>query len=93
MSYVKDYYNVPADIGRRVEYRGKPGIIYEDGGNYVSINFDHAKPGVCSFVHPTDPDLKYLEMGKIRSMTPSQKRYREFVRADTGLSFKEWLGL
>lgn len=91
--YVKTYYGVPADIGRKVEYRGKPGIIYCDGGNYVAVNFDEAKPGECSYVHPTDPDLKYGEMGKLRKMTKSQQRYRDFLRSDCGLSFAEYLGL
>ena len=92
-SYVKQYYNVPADIGRNVEYRGRVGVIYEDGGNYVAINFNDEKPGDVRSVHPTDPDLKYGEMGKIRNLTRSQKRYREYLRSDSGLSFSEWLGI
>ena len=93
MSYVKDYYKVPADIGRKVEYRGRKGIIYEDGGQYVAVNFDDSKPGFCNYVHPTDSDLKYLEMGTIRKLTSGQKRYRDWQKSDSGLSFAEHLGI
>jgi len=93
MSYVKDYYNVPDDIGRKVEYKGKTGIIYMDGGNYVAVNFDNDKPGECSYIHPADPDLKYGEMGQVRKLTPSQKRYQDYVRSDSTLTFAEYLGI
>jgi len=52
--YVKDYYGVPAGIGRRVVCRGKPGVIAEDRGHYIGVNFDDDKPGQISNVHPTD---------------------------------------
>lgn len=91
-AYAKKYYAVQSDVGRRVEWRGNPGIIYRDGGNYVAVNFDSDKPGVCKNVHPTDPDLKYLEMGKPRKMTRSQKNYQEFIRSETSLTFAEWIG-
>jgi hypothetical protein len=90
--YCKSYYGVPSDIGRRVEYDGKLGIIYKDGGNYIAVNFDSEKPGVCANIHPTDPLLKYLEMGTVRKMTRSQKTYQEFLDADCGFSFGEWIG-
>lgn len=76
--YVRDYYNVPACVGRRVNFQGREGTIYEDGGNYISVNFDDQKPGECDNVHPTDEGLQYLGMGKIRKMTAGQKRYSEF---------------
>jgi hypothetical protein len=93
MSYVKDYYGVPADIGRQVTYKGNPGIIYEDGGNYVAVNFESDKPGHCQYVHPTDPGLLYGEMGHVRKLTRSQHKYREWMRSDCGLTFAEYLGI
>ena len=39
--YASDYYDVPADIGRAVIVNGKPGVIAEDRGNYIGVNFDH----------------------------------------------------
>jgi len=76
--YVNDYYGVPAKIGMRVEYNGEFGTIYKDGGNYVAVNFDKDKPGVCLNIHPTDPKLKYTdEIKKPRARTRSQHRYQE----------------
>jgi len=93
MNYVKQYYGVPADIGRCVTYRDKPGIIYEEGGNYVAVNFDSDKPGHCHYIHPTDPGLIYGEMGQIRKMTKSQQRYRLWQQADSCLTFAEYIGI
>lgn len=90
--YVKDYYGVNADIGRRVNVYGKDGIIAEDRGNYIGVNFDSDKPGVVMNCHPTS-EVAYLEMGKIRKMTRSQARYQAFLRSDTDLSFAEYLGI
>ena len=91
--YVRNYYGVPAEIGRRVVVQGKPGIIAADRGNYIGVNFDSDKPGDILNAHPTS-DVQYLEMGKIREMTRSQRRYREYLNADwyEG-SFAEWLGI
>ncbi len=91
--YVREAYGVPAEIGRRVSWNGKPGTIYQDGGCHVAVNFDEDKAGICYQVHPTDPGLEYLEMGKIRKMTRSQSRYQEFIRADWfDGTFGEWIG-
>lgn len=77
--YVKDYYGVPACYGRRVVHRGNPGIIAEDRGHYIGVNFDEDKPGVVFNVHPTDK-VEYLGMGKVRKMTRAQKRYQEYLK-------------
>lgn len=91
--YVREYYEVPACIGRCVEVDGKPGIIAEDRGHHIGVNFDEDKPGVVYPAHPTWK-VSYLGMDKIRKMSASQKRYREFVEADwfEG-TFAEWLGI
>ena len=82
--YCKKAYNVPSDIGRRVEYKGVGGIIHNDGGNYVSVNLDSEKPGKTVTIHPTDDDLKYLEMGKFRKPTKSQARYSRYLSYGDG---------
>jgi hypothetical protein len=89
--YVRENYGVPAVIGRRVVVGGKPGIIAEDRGHYIGVNFDDDKPGVVCNAHPTS-EVEYGEMGKIRPMTRSQQRYRDYCRADSSLSFAEWIG-
>jgi hypothetical protein len=89
--YAKAHYNVPADIGRRVVVNGKPGIIAEDRGNYIGVNFDSDKPSVISNCHPTWK-VEYGEIGTIRKMTKSQKRYAEFLKvADCFENFKQFL--
>lgn len=92
--YVRDYYGVPARIGMLVTYKGEPGIIYKDGGNYVAINLDKDKPGVVSLIHPTDPALVYSEeFGKPRKLTRSQQRYRDYLRSELDCTFSEYLGI
>lgn len=91
--YVKNYYGVPACIGRRITFKGRPGIIAEDRGHYIGVNFDDDKPGIIFSVHPTD-DVEYGELGQIRKMTRSQKRYQEYLKvADCYESFAAFLGV
>lgn len=76
--YVRDYYKVPAEIGRRVIVNGKPGVIARDCGHYIGVNFDGDKPGVISHCHPTWK-VEYQGMGKVRKMTRSQARYQRWL--------------
>lgn len=90
-NYASQYYNVPADIGRRVTVNGQSGIIAEDRGHYLGVNFDSDKPGVISNCHP-EWKVEYLGMGKIRKMTRSQKRYKRYLEyGDSFESFKHFL--
>jgi len=88
--YVRQYYGVPACIGRRVMVYGEPGIIAEDRGHYIGVNLDSDKPGRVSNYHPTD-GVQYLGMGKVRKLTRSQRNYRDFLNADCDCTFAEWL--
>lgn len=89
--YVQQYYGVPAEMGRRVVVNGKPGIIAEDRGHYIGVNFDTDKPGVIHNVHPTD-GVEYLGIGKVRKPTRSQARYARYLRvADCYESFLHFL--
>ena len=90
--YVRDYYGVPADIGRAVVVCGKAGVIAEDRGHYIGVNFDEDKPGVIVNCHPTY-EVEYGDMREIRKMTRSQKRYREYVAMDLDCTFAEYLGI
>lgn len=51
--YAQRYYKVPACIGRRVVVNGRAGIIAEDCGHHLGVNFDDDKPGQISHCHPT----------------------------------------
>lgn len=91
--YVKSYYGVPADIGRRVIVDGQPGIISEDRGHYIGVNFDKDKPGHIENCHPTWR-VEYLGIGKMRKITRSQKRYLDYLKnGDLYDSFADYLGI
>ena len=91
--YVQEHYGVPACIGRRVIVNGKPGIIAEDRGHHIGVNFDSDKPGEVVPAHPTWK-VEYGEMGKVRKMTRSQQRYQRFLEFGDGfdsfLDFCRW---
>lgn len=89
--YVRKCYGVPACIGRRVTVNGKPGIIAADHGHYIGVNFDSDKPNMIMDAHPTWK-VVYGEMGKVRPMTRSQKRYEEYlIFADLYENFRAFL--
>lgn len=94
--YVREYYGVPAEIGRRVIVSGKAGVIAADRGHYIGVNFDADKPGVIYNCHPTS-DVEYGDIGKVRRMTRSQQRYAEYLEVGDCfdnfkhfLQYKEW---
>lgn len=91
--YVRDYYKVPAEIGRRVVVNGVPGVIAEDMGHHIGVLFDSDKPGCISPCHPTWR-VEYLGMGKVRKMTKAQRRYRRYLEYgdcfDSFLEFCYW---
>lgn len=91
--YVRDYYAVPAAIGRRVVVNGKPGVIAEDCGHHIGVLFDSDKPGSISPCHPTWR-VEYQGMGCVRRMTRSQHRYKRYLEFgdcfDNFLDFCRW---
>jgi hypothetical protein len=94
--WIKNYYKVPADMHREVIVDGKKGVITKDMGNYIGVNFYDVltdKPSPC---HPTW-EVKYLDTFNhkppIKKLTRSQKRYREYMDLDLGISFAEFLGI
>lgn len=94
--YVCKHYGVPACIGRRVTIDGKAGVIAEDRGHYIGVNFDGDKPGVIKSCHPTW-QAEYGGMGKVRKLTRSQLRYRQYLNDDFGSfdsfhHFLQWHG-
>jgi hypothetical protein len=91
--YIKNTYKVPAEIGREVLFQGKrKGVIAEDKGNYIGVNFDDKKPGHIELLHPTW-EVQYLEtFAKIRPMSRSQQRYQDYLNADWfGGDYRDWI--
>lgn len=90
--YARQYYGVPAEIGRRVVMNGRPGVIAEDRGQYVGVLFDDCKPGDFLPCHPTW-EMRYGEMGAVRveKLTKAQRRYRAWVRCDFSECFDDFL--
>lgn len=86
--YIKTFYNVPAEIGRRVVVGGKPGIIVEDRGHYIGVNFDDDKPSLVKCAHPTS-EVEYLGMGEIRKPSKGNQRYQRFLEYGDG--FKSFI--
>jgi hypothetical protein len=91
--YVQQVYGVPACIGRVVIINGRSGIIAKDMGHYIGVNFDDDKPGNILPAHPTWM-VEYGEIGTLRKLTRSQKRYQEYLDvADCYESFASYLGI
>lgn len=90
--YARRVYGVPAEIGRRVEVDGEPGVIARDMGNYIGILLDKDKPNHVFPYHPCSK-IKYFGMGKVRKMTRSQRRYQQYMDDSEwfGGTFGEWL--
>lgn len=88
--YIRKYYGVPACIGRGVVVDGKPGVITEDRGAYIGVVFDGSPANDVRPCHP-DSMVVYGDMRSVPKMTRSQQRYHDYLNADCGLSFREWL--
>lgn len=92
--YVKEYYGVDAKLNQIVMYKGEKGIIAADKGHYIGVNFDKDKAGDISNVHPTDENLVYTsDIGKVRKMTRSQKRYQDYLHSECSETFAEYIGI
>lgn len=93
--WIKDYYKVPAQFGRDVIVAGKLGTIVEDMNTYIGVIFKENQKDFAVPCHPTS-EVTYLDT--FNSVNPikisrSKQRYRDYLHADSSLTFKEWLGI
>jgi hypothetical protein len=94
--YVRDYYGVPAVIGRAVIAYGKPGVIAADRGNYIGILLDESDPDDIGNYHPRD-GIEYLEEIRLVRKLPKRKRlakerYQRYLEfGDCFDSFRDFL--
>lgn len=94
--YVRNAYGVPADYHREVIVNGKKGVITEDMGNYIGVNFYDNRTTHALPCHPTW-EVTYLDTFNhnppIKKITRSQRRYQEYLRSECSETFAEWLGI
>ena len=62
-AYVRQQYNVPAEVGRRVIANGEPGVIIADRGQYIGIILDSDPKKRIRNYHPTW-EMQYGEMAE-----------------------------
>ena len=62
-AYVRQHYQVPAEVGRRVIAYGKSGIILADRGHYIGVVLDDDPKKRISNYHPTH-EMQYGEMAE-----------------------------
>lgn len=90
LEYIRDYYKVPAQVGRRVSFEGREGVITGAKNQYIMIHFDGDKKPRGPF-HPTC-GITYLGMGEVPKMSRSAQRYARYREvADVFNSFRHFL--
>ncbi|RSB58999.1 hypothetical protein EGT71_22075 [Atlantibacter subterranea] len=96
--YINSQYGVNACVGRRVVAYGEPGTIVRDFGHYIGVVLDTAPYHSPERYHPTDG----IEYGEVVEYSPpkltarkhrAKCNYQEFLDADSGRDFHEWLGI
>lgn len=92
LEYIRNYYKVPAEVGRRVVAYGKPGIIMSAINAYIGVVLDDDPKRSPRPHHPTD-QIVYGEMADKLPKPPRRSNYDKFQQDDCGLYFHEWLGI
>jgi hypothetical protein len=90
LSYIREYYAVPAVVGRRVVAYGKPGIIMSAINAYIGVVLDDDPKRRPRPHHPTD-GIVYGELAEKLPKPPRRSNYEEFQHDESGLYFHEWL--
>lgn len=80
LEYIRRFYGVPAEVGRRVRIDGRTGIISEDrDSSYIYVHMDGDPPNMILPYHPRSM-VEYLDMGTVCKMSRSQQRYHDFLK-------------
>lgn len=92
--WINQHYGVNACVGRRVVAYGAPGTIVKAMGQYIGVVLDSAPDREPAPYHPTD-GITYGEVIEYKppKISRARKRYREYWRSESSLSFAEWLGI
>jgi len=92
LSYIRDYYKVPAEVGRRVVAYGKPGIIMGAINAYIGVVLD-ADPTPRQRPHHPEDQIVYGDMADKLPKPPRRSNYDKFQHDDVDMYFHEWLGI
>jgi hypothetical protein len=95
-NYIINYYNVPAQTGRRITMSQRKGTIVCDYGHYLGVVFDDNCKTNISRVHPTHEMTYHHEIvpSPLKQLSPGQKRYQRFLEVgdsfDSFMHFLHW---
>lgn len=90
LSYIRDYYKVPAEVGRRVVAYGKPGIIMGAINAYIGVVLDGDPKRQQRPHHPED-GIVYGEMADKLPKPPPRNNYDLYHRSEENCEFHEFL--
>ncbi|VVN88460.1 hypothetical protein PS718_01687 [Pseudomonas fluorescens] len=88
--YVRQHYQVPAEIGRRVIAYGKPGIITQDFGHHLGIVLDEDTKRQAGRYHPVD-GIEYGDMADKLPKPPRRTNYDRYYDEEWNCDFHEYL--
>jgi hypothetical protein len=96
LEYIKNHYKVPADMFREVIVDDEKGVITKDMGNYIGVTFYNRKDKSPLPCHPTS-EVVYLETFNHKppknKNSRSKQRYRDYLAADSDLTFAQFIGI
>ncbi|EJN31888.1 hypothetical protein PMI35_01169 [Pseudomonas sp. GM78] len=89
-AYVRQHYQVPAEIGRRVIAYGKPGTITQDFGHHIGIVLDEDEKRHACHYHPVD-GIEYGDMADKLPRPPRKTNYDRYYDEEWTCDFHEFL--
>lgn len=94
-NWINGHYKVNAELGRDVTVSGRMGTITSDMGPYIGVTFHNDNKKQSLPCHPTSEVIyldTFTDLTKFK-LSRSAQRYRDYLEADSSLTFKEWLGI
>jgi len=89
LQYVRDFYKVPAYVGRVVYAGGKRGVVTGASGPHVKVCLDGARR--AGIYHPADQIVWTEESAPLPKRTKGQRLYDAWLNSECNESFIEFL--
>lgn len=89
LQYVRDYYHVPAVVGRVVYARGKRGVVVGASGPHVKVHIDGERR--AGIYHPTDEMRWTDEFAPLPKKTRAERNYDAYLHSETSETFIEFM--